>query len=196
MTALIRKIHIYAGLLVFSQLVIYGIAGLVATFERGAERPKTPASVEYVPFTVPPDSTDKQVADRVYRTLDLPMSRPIPDWFLRRTPDHHLLLDFYNMNGIRRVVVLEDQGKLRVESIHNNNWLFLSDVHAATPADREAPRLVRLWAFWNEAGMWVLLGFCASGVWLWLSSRRGFFWAWGAFACGTAALAALWEVFR
>ncbi len=196
MTSVIRKLHIYAGLLVFTQLVVYGIAGLVATFQRGLERPKIASSVRYVPFTVPPSSTDKQVAEIVYRTLNFPMNRPIPDWFLRRTTDGHLLLEFYNMNGIRRVVVLEDQGKLRIENIHNSMWLFLEDVHASTPADREAPRLVRLWAFWNEAGIWLLLGFCASGSWLWLATRPRFYWAWTALACGAVSFGALWAVFR
>ena len=71
------------------------------------------------------------------------LARPIPDWFLRRTPDHHLLLDFYNINGIVRVVVLEDEGKLRIEDIRNSAGLFLEDIHAATLGDDEAPGLVR-----------------------------------------------------
>jgi hypothetical protein len=53
-----------------------------------------------VPFTAQPSATDKQVADAVYRTLQLPLTRPMPDWFLRRTPENDLLLDFYNINGI------------------------------------------------------------------------------------------------
>ncbi len=196
MTALVRKLHIYAGLLIFTQLIVYGIAGLSATFASGLERPKIPASVRYVPFTVPHSSTDKQVAELVYRTLNLPMNRPIPDWFLRRTADHHLLLDFYNLNGIRRVVVLEDEGKLRIENIHHSMWLFLGDAHAVTPADREAPRLVRIWSFWNEAGIWTLLGFCVSGVWQWMAYRPRYAWAWAAFAAGAISFAGLWVVFR
>ncbi len=195
MTGVIRKLHIYAGLLVFTQLIVYGIAGLVATFS-GFERPKKPIAVRYVPFTVPPSATDKQVSDLVYRTLNLPLNRPIPDWFLRRTPDHHLLLDFYNVNGIRSVVVLEDEGKLRIEDIRNSTWLFLEDIHASTPGDQEAPRLVRIWSFWNEAGIWMLLGFCISGVWQWIALRPRFYWAWTSFGLGTIALAVMWAVFR
>ncbi len=180
----------------FTQLVVYGIAGLVATFQARLERPRVPLSTRYVPFTVPPSATDKQVAGLVYRTLNLPLTRPMPDWFLRHTPDHHLLLDFYNINGIYSVVVLEDEGRLRVENIRKSNWLFLGDIHAATPADKEAPRLIHAWALWNEAAMWTLIGFTASGAWLWLSSRPRFYWAWAALAGGTACLALLWRVFR
>src|SRR5207237_692429 len=46
----ILKLHIYAGLLTFAQLMIYGVAGLTATFESGLERPKIPYTVRYVPF--------------------------------------------------------------------------------------------------------------------------------------------------
>ena len=196
MTALIRKVHIYAGLLVFSQLVIYGIAGLAATIYAGPERPKIPYVTRYVPFTAPPSSTDKQVAALAYQTLNFPLARPIPDWFLRRTPDNHLLLDFYNVNGIHRVVVLEEEHRLRVEEIRNNTALFLGDIHAATPGDGEAPPLIRAWAWWNEVGMWTLLGFCLSGLWLWLSTRPRYRWAWVSITAGVASLAVLWSVFR
>lgn len=196
LSRLIRKLHIYAGLLVFAQLLVYGLAGLVATLQPSLERPKSPRLTTYIPFTAPASATDKQVAAVVYRQLGLPMTRPVPDWFLRRTPDNHLLLDFYNINGIYRVIVLEGEHRLRLENIRNNTWLFLEDIHASTTGDGEAPALVRLWAMWNELGMWLLLWFCVSGVWLWLASRPRFVWAWAAVAAGTVFLTALWRLFR
>ncbi len=192
----VRKIHIYAGLLTFAQLMVYGIAGLVAALYPGGERPKVPHSIRYVPFTVPPSSTDKEVAALAYRTLNLPMARPVPDWYLRRTADNHLLLDFYNINGIRRAVVLENEGRIRLEEIHNRVWLFLEDIHAATPGNDGAPRLVYLWALWNELAMWTLLAFCVSGLWLWQASRPLYAWAWILLASGAGSIAVLWSVFR
>jgi hypothetical protein len=94
------------------------------------------------------------------------------------------------------VTVLEDQQRLRVESIPLSTGLFLEDVHAATPGDEGAPGLVRAWALWNEVAMWTLLAFCASGLWLWLASRPRFAWAWVSFAAGSASLVLLWSVFR
>jgi hypothetical protein len=196
MNGAIRKIHIYAGLLTFAQLAVYGIAGLVAAFYAGGERPKIPHSIQYVPFTVPASSTDKEVAGLVYQALNLPLARPVPDWYLRHTEDNHLLLDFYNVNGIRRVVVLENEHRLRVEEIRNSTWLFLEDIHAATPGDEDAPGMVRAWAWWNELAMWTLLAFCASGIWLWLISRPRYGWAWVSVAAGTASIAVFWTVFR
>ena len=196
MRNLVLKLHIYAGLLTFSQLMVYGVAGLVASAQTAAERPKVPHTIRYVPFTVPPSSTDKQVADEVYRSLRLPLTRPMPDWFLRRTPDNDLLLDFYNINGIWRVVVLEREHRLRVEEIRNSTGLFLADVHAITTGDAEAPRLVRAWAFYNEFAMWCLLAFCGSGAYLWLTAPGRPWWVWTSLATGVLGFAALWIAFR
>lgn len=194
--ALIRKLHIYAGLLTLSQLAVYGIAGLVTTIQAGRERSQIPHSMRMVPFHVPASSTDKQVARLVYDTLRPPLSRPMPDWFLQHTPDNHLRLDFYNINGIHRVTVLEEENQLRVEEIRLGLPRFLGDIHASTPGDEDAPALVRSWAFWNELAMWSLLGFCVSGTWLWLATRPRFWWAWAALATSVCGFAALWARFR
>jgi hypothetical protein len=196
MRNLVLKLHIYAGLLTFTQLALYGAAGLVATVQRGAERPKTPHTVRYVPFPIRSSATDKEVADDVYRLLRLPLTRPMPGWFLRRTPENDLLLDFYNINGIWRVVVLEREGRLRIEGIRNSPGLFLADMHAITTGDAEAPPLLRAWAFYNEFATWCLLAFCVSGVYLWLTAQARVWWAWTSLASGSVAFAALWAWFR
>ena len=117
-------------------------------------------------------------------------------WTIKRTDANDLLLDFYNINGIWRVVVLERERRLRVESIRNSGWLFLADVHAATAGDGEAPSLVRAWALYNEAAMWCLLAFAISGVYLWLSAQSKMIWAWTCLAAGVVSFAALWVAFR
>jgi hypothetical protein len=196
MRNLVLKLHIYAGLLTFSQLMLYGIAGLAATAQTAAERPKVPHTVRYVPFTVNPGATDKQVADDIFNALRLPLTRPMPGWFLRRTPENDLLLDFYNINGIWRVVVLERERQLRIEEIRNSLGLFLGDMHAVTPGDAEAPRLVRVWAFYNEFAMWCLLAFCLSGVYLWMTAQARSWWAWASLATGTVSFVVMWMAFR
>lgn len=194
MTGLLRKLHIYSGLLVFSQLLVYGVAGLVATAQPSLERPKTPHTTRTIAFQRKPDESDKQVAARAYETVQPAMSRPVPDWFLRKSADGHLLLDFYNINGIYRVTVLPTA--LRVESIRNSTALFFEDIHAATLADSEADQLIRIWAMWNELGIWGLLFFAVSGIWLWLASRPGSRLAWFSLALGIAVFAGLWMVLR
>ncbi len=193
---IVLKVHIYAGLFTFGQLVIYGVAGVSAALQPGLDRPKSAHVVRYVPFTPAPSATDKEVAAAVYAVVAPPLSRPVPDWFLRRTADNDLLLDFYNINGIWRVVVLEREHRLRIEQIRNDLWLFSSDVHAATIGDDEAPRIIRVWALYNELAMWCLLAFCGSGLYLWLSVRARGVWAWACLAGGTFSFVALWLSFR
>ena len=196
MRNLIIKLHIYAGLLTFTQIAIYGIAGLVASAQAAAERPKAPHTIRHVPFTAPSAASDKEVADAVYRELKLPLTRPMPLFAIKRDAANDLQLDFYNINGIYRVVVLERENRLRIEEIRNSLAIFLEDMHAITIGDRQAPRLTRTWAFYNEFAMWCLLAFVASGVYLWLSAQARTWWAWGSLATGTAAFAALWMAFR
>ena len=193
---MIKRIHIYLGLLSFTHLIVYGIAGLTASAQSGLERPKVPRSTRYEPFTADGMLTDKQVADRVFHQLNLPFTRPMPDWYLRRTAQNDLLLDFYNINGIYRVTVLEKEHRLRIDDIRNSGWLFLEDIHAATVRGAERIQLIRLWAIYNEFAMWSLIAMSISGLYLWLASRRGLRWAQACVVAGAAAFAALYYLIR
>ena len=196
MRNLVLKLHIYAGLLTFTQLMVYGFAGLAATAQTAPERLKVPHTIRHTTFAPPPSASDKQVADAVYRELKLPLTRPMPLFAIKRNADNDLQLDFYNINGIYRVVVLERENRLRIEEIRNSLAIFLEDMHAITINDPEAPRLLRVWAFYNEVAMWCLLTFVGSGLYLWLSAQARSWWAWGSLAAGTAAFAVLWMSFR
>ena len=193
--SLVVKVHIYAGLLTFSQLAIYGAAGLVAT-AHAEPRPRAAGTVRHVPFAVPGSKTDKEVADLVHAALKLPLTRPIPRWAIQRTPANDLLLDFYNMNGIYRVVVLEREQRLRIEELRNDFWLYLVIAHAVNISDPEAPQPMRAWGIYNTVAMWCFLGFCVSGVYLWLSAQARSLWAWLLLGAGSALLAGFWMVFR
>jgi hypothetical protein len=121
----VLKLHIYAGLLSFAQLVIYGVAGLAATVE-ARPRPKPIVSSREVAYTPPPSKSDKEVADNVYQLLALPLTRPMPLFAIKRNEQNDLLLDFYNINGIHRVTVLEREHKLRIDEVHNGVATFLT----------------------------------------------------------------------
>jgi len=78
MLAIVRKVHIYAGLLTFAHFVVYGIAGVVATLHSLPVRPKIVRQTRSVEFTAPPSSTDRQVADLVFARMHFPLTRPMP----------------------------------------------------------------------------------------------------------------------
>jgi hypothetical protein len=118
MTALIKKIHMYIGLLNFVTLTVFGIAGLTATFQSGPQRHFAPQPIRYQNFTAAPNASDKEVADQVYETLAIPLSNPIPKGALRRNSENQLALDFWTINGPYHVTVLERENRLRIEQTH------------------------------------------------------------------------------
>ena len=127
-------------------------------------------------------------------TLQLPLTRRCRTG--SSVDDNDLALDFYNINGIHRVTVLEHEHTLRIDEVHNGPATFLDDLHTVTLNDTEAPPLVRVWGYYNMFAMWCLLGFCVSGVYLWLTAQARSRWAWSGLAAAAATLTALWVAFR
>src|SRR5260370_27224878 len=153
MRFLLLNLNMYAGLLTISHLGFYAIVGLTETL-RSDERPAPPAAVRYVPFSPNSAATDKEVADVVYQLLRIPLSLPLPESALQRDSSQNLLLEFYTLNGLDRVTVLEKEHRLRIETASGSLASFLNNAHTATPIDYPGPPLVRAWALWNEFAMW------------------------------------------
>src|SRR5438093_7382802 len=128
MNRIVKKLHMYLGLLNFSILLVFGIAGLAATFDPGPERRARPEPVvRYQPFAAGGSLGDTEVADAVYRSLALPLSSPVPKFALRRDRDNNLTLDFYTVNDVSRVTVLERENRLRIETTRASLWRFLDN---------------------------------------------------------------------
>ncbi|MGH9721820.1 MAG: hypothetical protein ACRD8O_16550, partial [Bryobacteraceae bacterium] len=104
MRELIKKIHMYLGLLNFSILLVFGVAGMLATVEaEPAKRHRPEPQVEYRDFKVEPGMNDRQVADAVFAQVNPALASPLPNYALRRDAGNNLSLDFYSPNGQRRV---------------------------------------------------------------------------------------------
>src|SRR4051812_48411013 len=130
MYSLFRKLHMYAGLLNLSILLIFGVAGLTATLEPGPDKRKaSDLLVEYRDFVIPAGLDDKAAADRVYEFLRLPLTVPLPKYAIRRDANNDLALDFYSPNGVRRVVVLEKENRIRLDSHKNGLADYLNGLH-------------------------------------------------------------------
>jgi hypothetical protein len=125
----------------------------------------------YVPFVASSSASDQEVAEAVYHLLKLPLTFPLSKSDLQRDAQQNLLLEYYTVNGIDRVTVLEKEQRLRVERTHSGMAQFLSDVHTAMPGDWKKPSLMVAWACWNEFAAWCLGAFSLSGVLLWILSR-------------------------
>src|SRR5437764_155036 len=107
MNTWIRKIHIYAGLLNFTILCVFGLAGLVAT----AEAPDifsagTAPAVTTSPFRAPGSASDHEVGELIRAQLR-PAHAGKP--YVRRDAQHQLVADFYSVNGLVRATLLEHE---------------------------------------------------------------------------------------
>src|SRR5258708_3433851 len=133
MYSLFRKVHMYAGLLNLSILLIFGISGLWATFDPAPDQRHRPdPQIEFRDFTVPAGLDDRAVADRVYDFLKLALSVSLPNPAVRRDGDNNLALDFYGANGMRRAIVLEKENRIRIETRRTPLASFINGLHTTT----------------------------------------------------------------
>jgi hypothetical protein len=197
MQELFKKLHAWLGLLSFTVLLVYGITGLSVTLLPAPEaRPQREAVTEFVHFRVPPNLTDKQVADRVWEALKLPLTNPAPEWSLRRDAENNLTMGFYTPNGPTRVTVLEREGQLRLVRERAAWPAFLNNLHASTLRDLPVDWRMRAWVAYNEFALFALIFMSLSGVYLWLSSRPRHRLAQLGFFAGTGSFLALYWLSR
>ncbi|HEY2018235.1 MAG TPA: hypothetical protein VGH38_32240 [Bryobacteraceae bacterium] len=191
---LIQKLHTYAGLLTFVNFIVFGLVGLSATLQ--SKPAESRPVVRYENFTVDPNLTDRQVAERVATLLRLSLATPIQSAVIQHDAGRNLLLDFWHANGRHRVTVLEKDGRLRVETMRNSLWSYLGTLHATTAAFHSGDWRMQLWARYNEFAMWCLIGMIASGAALWLLSRPGYRLAQVSLAVGSSLFAAFYFLAR
>ncbi|HEY1341572.1 MAG TPA: PepSY domain-containing protein [Bryobacteraceae bacterium] len=197
MSALIKKLHMYAGLLNLSILLVFGISGLLATVEPRPEARRPPNSVsEMRDFAVPPNLSDFDAATAAFRFLNPAATEAPYKNDVRRDAANNLAFNLYSVNGVKVVTLLEKERRLRIESRRNSIWHFFDNMHATTPNSRTTDRLIRMWTWYTEFSIWSLIFMSITGVWLWLASRPGYFWARVSFLTGSGAFVLLYALTR
>ena len=197
MNRLIKKIHVYLGLLNLSFVLIFGVTGTVATLRYAPYRlpsPKQPP--RYEPYEAPARLSDQQVADDIYRKLRIPLTSPAEDWAIRRDDQNDLLIDLYTINGPYRVTLLEKENRLRIERVRESIWLYIDNLHGHTLQEPGMDRPLRLWAYYNEFSIWSLMGMALSGIYLGLTSRPNYQPARYALASGILVFLVLYIAIR
>ena len=182
--------------LTFTILVVFGIAGLWTTLQPAPPNRRRPEpQVRYEPFQAPANVSDKELAPLIYERIKPSLSLK-PGWFAHRDGSNDLFVDFYSVNGLTRVTVLERENRLKIEPGPNNLWQFLNNMHAVTLGEKPPDWRVRLWAWQNEFALWALSGMALSGVYLWLASRPRHAWALYSLGAGSAAFIVLYVITR
>jgi len=197
MLAVIKKIHMYLGLLCATALLVYSIAGLWAvSFVRPADRPRPAPETRFIDFQAPPNATDKQVVDLIWEAVAAPLTGKVPQFAIRRNRDHNLSTAFYSVNGLWRVTYLEKENRVQIEQSRNRLGNYFMAMHEAAPRHPAPDMRMRLWAWYNEFATWALILMPISGIYLWLGSRPEFRWAQISFALGTGGFALLYWLAR
>ena len=193
LTRLIKKLHIYTGLVNFIILMVFGVAGLQATFRIQRQFNDV---VETRPFDAPANATDLEVASAAVRALDLPAPMPGQN-AVRRDADQHLTFTSYTVNGPRLITVLEAEHQLRVTIRRNALVHFFDNLHATTPRNSAGGDLrIQMWSWYVEFSIWSLIFMSVTGVWLWLGSRPRLRWAQATVATGFGGFLMLYVVMR
>jgi hypothetical protein len=156
-------------LLTFLNLAVYGVVGLSIPLLRQSQT--APPVITYRNFAVPPNLTDRQVAEQICSLLHLSLATPVNQAAIQHDAANNLFLDFWHANGRDQVTVLEKERQLRIETTRNNIGLYLYTLHETTAAFHSGDWRMRLWADYNEFAMWCLLGMIASGFAMFLASR-------------------------
>src|SRR5207245_932258 len=108
----IKKIHMYTGLLNFTILLVFGIAGLTATVQPSRRQA---GEIETREFQVPPNLRDFEAASAAYRFLKLPSAQAPARGAVRRDAENHLSFTLYSSNGPRIITLLEKEHQVRID---------------------------------------------------------------------------------
>lgn len=188
---MILKLHTWAGLATFVNLMIYGIVGIAAAFEPPPGAPAPAPTVRILPFAVPPNLDDRQVAARVVALLGLSLATPVQSFAIQHDSAHRLVLDFRHANG-RHLVTFPDDSHLRAEITRAPLDRYLSSLHVTSSAFHIGDWRMQVWSYYNEFAMWCLILMTTTGAWLWLSRHPRHVWGMASFAAGSAAFAAMY----
>ncbi len=173
MYKLIRKIHMYVGLLAWSSLLVFGVAGLTGSFRDVLDDSRGEPTVRFQDCAIPANLSDKKAVEHVWKTLALPLTTPESMYGLRRNQDNNLTFTFYFENGISNITVLEKENRVRVETHRNSLWGYFDNLHQTTVNAPVLDWRIRLWTYYNEFAIWTLLAMALSGTCLWFMSRPG-----------------------
>src|SRR4051794_23411293 len=157
----IRKIHMYLGLVNFSLLIVFGLAGLVVTFEApDIFKQKQPPAVASLEFSPPPSASDREVGQLLAQLLQPAHAGPP---VIRRNGANQLITEFYSVNGMLRVTLLENEHRIQTQTFRNSIWRFIDNAHATTISEEARGGSVQAWAWYIELSIWSLIAMTLSG---------------------------------
>lgn len=176
----------YAGLMTFWALLVFGLAGSYVTF-RADKRTAPKHEAKTVKFETKAGATDREVVDQMRDQLGFVSTRPVPDRVIHRDGAGHLAITLLSPNGWVEVIWLHESAEAVVTEIPFSVGEYLNQMHSASPLVRGAPMRM-LWSVYTELSIFTLLFLVLSGIYLWLTSRPKLWWAQASFVAGTGVM--------
>jgi hypothetical protein len=194
MTFWVRRLHIYLGLLNFSLLIVFGVAGLAVT----AEAPdifsqKEPPSVTSRQFAAPPSAPHREVARLIAAQVQPDHAG---DPVVRRNDANQLVTEFYSVNGMVRATLFESERRMEIRTFRNSIWRFFDNAHATTIGEGLRDPVVRAWACYIEFSIGSLAAMAITGVWLGVALRWNYRWTRISLAAGAVGFVVLYFLER
>ena len=191
-----KKIHMYAGLLTFTALSVWGATGILAVFLPAPgewQPPGISKRVEF-PFEAPGNLDDKNLAKAIYDAAHLPMSGGY--YNIHRDDTGNLSFIAFAVNGPRDLTYVESQRRVRIDFRDASLADFISTMHTGH-SHRGQPELVsHLWGYYNEFSTWAFFFMVISGLYMWLATRPTMRWALLLAGATTAVTLTLWVTTR
>src|SRR5262245_49546971 len=132
LTRWIKKIHIYLGLVNLTIVLVFGIAGLLATLRTRPGGPPPRTGIRFENYKVPESLTgDREVAEAVRAHLNI----PAVGMNVQRDKENNLRCSFYTHSGPYFVTVLEKVRQLEIARHRRGIGAFFDNLHATAARD-------------------------------------------------------------
>ena len=180
MRSLLLKIHLYAGLLCSSYLVIFGLSSLNYNHHFGEPGDTRLPSWERAMQVTDREDT-RALSNEVTEALGL-IGWTIP-WRTHRDDDGNLHFDISRPGRKHTVHVYFDEGRVEVEPTRTGIWSIVNSLHALMRLPYSP--FMSLWGVYTELCTWVVLFSAGTGVYLWTRRRRERLIGWAILAAGS-----------
>jgi hypothetical protein len=166
MRSFLLKVHIYAGLLCSSYLLIFGISSLNYNHnfgKPGDEKVTWERSMELV------NMEDNMALSEIVRDKLGLIGWSLP-WDTRRDDRGNLHFGLSRPGKYYLIHVLLDESRVRVEETRRGFWAVVNSLHALMGVP--SSRFMTLWGAYTELCTWVVLFSAASGIYLWTQRQK------------------------
>lgn len=164
----ILRIHLYGGLLCAPYLMIFGFSSLHFNHHFAFATPTSNAIHWQDDLRFKPETNNEAMANSVRDSLGL-LGWTLP-WKTTRDAAGDLQFDLERPGKSYTIRTAIGESKARVEERRKGFWQVVNSLHALKGVPNS--QVASLWGIYTEVCTWFVLFAAASGVYLWVNSKR------------------------